>query len=39
MHWTGLDQEAGKELLAAHLGNLRQAVTSYNQDHNSGVGK
>ncbi len=39
MHWTGLDQEAGKELLAAHLGNLRQAVTSYNQDHNSGVVK
>lgn len=39
MHWTGLDQEAGKELLAAHLGNLRQAVTSYNQEHNSGVGK
>lgn len=38
MQWTGLDQEAGKELLAAHLGNLRQAVTSYN-DHNSGVGK
>jgi N-acetylmuramic acid 6-phosphate etherase len=30
MHWTGLDQEAGKKLLAAHQGNLRVAVTSYN---------
>lgn len=28
MHWTGLDQEAGKCLLAEHQGNLRAAVLS-----------
>jgi N-acetylmuramic acid 6-phosphate etherase len=26
LHWTGLDREAGQQLLAAHQGNLRQAV-------------
>jgi N-acetylmuramic acid 6-phosphate etherase len=26
MHWTGLDAIAGRQLLAAHQGNLRQAV-------------
>lgn len=31
MHWTGLDQDSGKKLLAAHQGNLRLAVNSY--DH------
>ncbi|MDP5018007.1 N-acetylmuramic acid 6-phosphate etherase [Anabaena sp. UHCC 0187] len=35
MHWTGLDQEAGKQLLADHLGNLRLAVTTYNHDLNN----
>ncbi len=35
MHWTGLDQEAGKQILAKYLGNLRLAVTSYNHDNNS----
>jgi len=34
MHWTGLDKDAGNQLLSAHQGNLRQAVASYkNQDH------
>jgi N-acetylmuramic acid 6-phosphate etherase len=32
MHWTKLDQEAGKKLLAAHHGNLRLAANSYNQN-------
>jgi N-acetylmuramic acid 6-phosphate etherase len=26
IHWTGLETEAGKQLLAAHQGNLRQAI-------------
>lgn len=26
MHWTGLDQRAGTELLTLHQGNLRQAI-------------
>jgi N-acetylmuramic acid 6-phosphate etherase len=30
MHWTGLEKEAGDRLLAQHQGNLRLAVTSYN---------
>ena len=30
MHWTGLDQQTGKQLLADHQGNLRLAVNSYN---------
>ncbi|MFO5493577.1 MAG: N-acetylmuramic acid 6-phosphate etherase [Cuspidothrix sp.] len=30
MHWTGLDQQTGKQLLADHQGNLRLAVDSYN---------
>ncbi|MBD3882397.1 N-acetylmuramic acid 6-phosphate etherase [Phormidium tenue FACHB-886] len=30
LHWSGLDREAGKQLLAAHQGNLRQAVLSAN---------
>jgi N-acetylmuramic acid 6-phosphate etherase len=29
MHWTNLDKEAGEKLLAAHQGNLRAAVTTY----------
>ncbi|HAX80092.1 MAG TPA: N-acetylmuramic acid 6-phosphate etherase [Cyanobacteria bacterium UBA11372] len=29
MHWTGLEAEAGANLLEQHQGNLRQAVTSY----------
>ena len=37
MHWTGLDQEAGKKLLTAHQGNLRLAVTSYSRSQESGV--
>lgn len=28
MHWTGLDMQAGTNLLAAHQGNLRDAVAS-----------
>ncbi|MBJ7296169.1 MAG: N-acetylmuramic acid 6-phosphate etherase [Dolichospermum sp.] len=32
MHWTGLDQEFGKQLLASHQGNLRLAVTSCQPD-------
>lgn len=28
MHWTGVDAEAGKQLLASHQGNLRRAVQS-----------
>jgi N-acetylmuramic acid 6-phosphate etherase len=32
MHWTGLEPEEGESLLAAHQGNLRAAVLSYN-DH------
>ncbi|MFM7363137.1 MAG: N-acetylmuramic acid 6-phosphate etherase [Cuspidothrix sp.] len=31
MHWTGLDQDSGKKLLAAHQGNLRLAINGY--DH------
>ena len=31
MHWTGLEPEAGEKLLAEHKGDLRAAVTSYNQ--------
>ncbi len=34
MHWTGLDPEASKQLLAAHLGNLRVAAITYNHDKN-----
>lgn len=30
MHWTGLESEAGDLLLAEHKGNLRVAVSSYN---------
>lgn len=29
MHWTGLDKDAGNQLLLTHHGNLREAVTSY----------
>lgn len=29
MHWTGLDKEAGEQLLAEHQGNLRQAVLGH----------
>ncbi|MBD2664847.1 N-acetylmuramic acid 6-phosphate etherase [Richelia sinica FACHB-800] len=29
MHWTNLDKEAGEKLLAAHQGNLRAAVATY----------
>jgi N-acetylmuramic acid 6-phosphate etherase len=29
MHWTSLDPEAGDRLLAAHQGNLRQAVLQH----------
>ncbi|MBD2500449.1 N-acetylmuramic acid 6-phosphate etherase [Anabaena azotica] len=29
MHWTGLDKDAGNQLLASHQGNLREAVASY----------
>jgi N-acetylmuramic acid 6-phosphate etherase len=29
MHWTGLDKEASDRLLAAHHGNLRNAVMSF----------
>ncbi len=32
MHWTGLAKDAGNQLLSAHQGNLRAAVTSYNHD-------
>ncbi|AFY31710.1 N-acetylmuramic acid 6-phosphate etherase [Calothrix sp. PCC 7507] len=32
MHWTGLEKDAGDQLLSAHQGNLRAAVASYNQD-------
>lgn len=28
MHWTGCEREVGDRLLAAHQGNLRQAVTA-----------
>lgn len=31
MHWTGLEKEVGDRLLAEHKGNLRAAITSYNQ--------
>jgi N-acetylmuramic acid 6-phosphate etherase len=31
MHWTGLEREVGERLLAEHKGNLRAAVSSYNQ--------
>ena len=31
MHWTDLEPEAGEKLLAEHKGDLRAAVTSYNQ--------
>lgn len=30
MHWTGLEPEAGTNLLAQHQGNLRSAVSTYN---------
>lgn len=33
MHWTGLDKEAGVELLNAHKGQLRPALLSYQQSH------
>jgi N-acetylmuramic acid 6-phosphate etherase len=29
MHWTGLDKDAGNQLLASHQGNLREAVAGY----------
>jgi N-acetylmuramic acid 6-phosphate etherase len=29
MHWTGLDNGAGRQLLATHQGNLRAAVTAH----------
>ncbi|MBE9051278.1 N-acetylmuramic acid 6-phosphate etherase [Nostocales cyanobacterium LEGE 11386] len=29
MHWTGLEKEAGEQLLAEHQGNLRTAVDNY----------
>lgn len=29
MHWTGLDADAGEQLLKAHQGNLRQAVLQH----------
>ncbi|HEY9801622.1 MAG TPA: N-acetylmuramic acid 6-phosphate etherase [Leptolyngbyaceae cyanobacterium] len=29
MHWTGLDKDAGNQLLSTHQGNLREAVASY----------
>lgn len=29
MHWTGLDKEAGEELLTTHQGQLRKAVDSH----------
>ncbi|MTJ09751.1 MULTISPECIES: N-acetylmuramic acid 6-phosphate etherase [unclassified Anabaena] len=32
IHSTGLDPEAGKQLLAAHQGNIRAAVTTHNQE-------
>jgi N-acetylmuramic acid 6-phosphate etherase len=35
MHWTGLDKEAGNQLLSAHQGNLREAVASYQNQDNS----
>lgn len=31
MHWTGLGKQAGENLLAAHQGNLRAAVSSSQQ--------
>lgn len=31
MHWTGLDKQAGEDLLAAYQGNLRAAVSSSQQ--------
>ncbi len=30
MHWTGLDAETGKQLLAKHQGHLRNAVDAFN---------
>lgn len=35
MHWTGLDKEAGEELLLAHHNNLRATVTAYKQCNHS----
>lgn len=35
MHWTGLEKEAGQQLLSAHQSNLRAAVASYNNDQQS----
>jgi N-acetylmuramic acid 6-phosphate etherase len=29
MHWTGLEPDAGDRLLAEHNGNLRSAISSY----------
>lgn len=29
MHWTGLEKDAGEQLLSEHQGNLREAVESY----------
>ena len=29
MHWTGLESEEGLNLLAQHQGNLRAAISSY----------
>ncbi|NJK40791.1 MAG: N-acetylmuramic acid 6-phosphate etherase [Acaryochloridaceae cyanobacterium SU_2_1] len=34
MHWTGLSAAEGEALLAAHQGNLRQAVKSHSQTEN-----
>jgi N-acetylmuramic acid 6-phosphate etherase len=30
MHWTGLEKQAGDQLLSEHHGNLRAAIASYN---------
>jgi N-acetylmuramic acid 6-phosphate etherase len=30
MHWTGLEKQAGNQLLSEHHGNLRTAIASYN---------
>ncbi|BCL37545.1 N-acetylmuramic acid 6-phosphate etherase [Nostoc sp. MS1] len=35
MHWTGLDKDAGNQLLSDHQGNLREAVASYKNQNNS----
>lgn len=35
MHWTGLGQKEGTNLLAEYQGNLREAVSSYNHQRES----